>query len=81
MCCPFSPVQFSIEVVYSQSAIKPELFSLQVSPPSPNLGGVVGGDGGGSLRGQGNPPGISDLTLLQVLHQLCKPAFGGGVIF
>lgn len=75
---PRSPAQFSIEVVYSRSAVKPELFS---SPSLPQLGGVVEGGGGGSLRGQGDPPGIGDLTLLQVLHQLCKPAFRGGVIF
>lgn len=48
--------------------------------PSPTWG-VVGGDRGGSLRGQGDTPGIGDLALLQVLHQLCKPAFRGGVIF
>lgn len=36
--CPSSPVQFSVEVVYSRSAVKPELFSSQVPPPVPNLG-------------------------------------------
>lgn len=35
--CPVFPVQFSIEVVYSRSAIKPELFSSKVPPPFPNL--------------------------------------------
>lgn len=78
---PLSPVQFSIEVVYSRSAIKPELFSSWVSPSLPQLGGVMGGDKGGSLRGQGYTAGIGDLALLQVLYQLCKPAFCGGVIF
>lgn len=59
-------------------AIKPELFSLQLAP---QLGGVAGGIKGRSLGGQGDPAGIGNLALLQVLHQLCQPAFGGGVIF
>lgn len=65
---------------YSQSAIKPELFSSKVPLPSQHVG-VVGGDRRGLLRGEGDPPGIGDLAFLQVLHQLCKPALRGGVIF
>lgn len=33
-----------------------------------------------SLLGEGDPSGVSDLALLQVLHQLGQPAFGGRVI-
>lgn len=65
---------------YSQSAIKPELFSSKVPLPSQHVG-VVGGDRRGLLRGEGDTPGIGDLAFLQVLHQLCKPALRGGVIF
>lgn len=54
---------------------------LKGSPSLPQLVGIVGEDKEGSLRGQGDAPGIGDLALLQVLHQLCKPAFCGGVIF
>lgn len=32
------------------------------------------------LWGEWDAPGICDLTLLQVLHQLGQPALGGGVI-
>lgn len=53
--CPFSPVQFSIEVVYSQSGgDKTWAVFLAGSPSSPNLPGS--GEGWGrSLRGQGIP--------------------------
>lgn len=33
-----------------------------------------------SLGGQRDAPSVSNLTLLQVLHQLGQPVFGGGVI-
>lgn len=33
-----------------------------------------------SLRRQRDAPGVGDLPLLQVLHQLCQPALGGGVV-
>lgn len=42
---PFSPVQFSIEVVYSQSAIKPELFPRRFPLPSPTCGSSGRGPG------------------------------------
>lgn len=47
--CPLAPVQFSIEVVYSGSAIKPELFLLAGSCSCPQLGEVVGGGGQGRI--------------------------------
>lgn len=34
----------------------------------------------GSLWGERDAPGVSDLALLQVLHQLGQPALGGGVV-
>lgn len=33
-----------------------------------------------SLWSQWDASGVSDLALLQVLHQLCQPALGGGVV-
>lgn len=33
-----------------------------------------------SLWGERDAPGVGDLTLLQVLHQLGQPALGGGVV-
>lgn len=33
-----------------------------------------------SLRSQRDASGVGDLALLQVLHQLSQPAFGGGVV-
>lgn len=78
--CLLSPVQLRRGAGYSQSAIKPELFSSKVPLPSQHVG-VVGGGRRGLLRGEGDPPGIGDLAFLQVLHQLCKPALRGGVIF
>lgn len=33
-----------------------------------------------SLRRERDAPGIGDLTLLKVLHQLGQPALGGGVV-
>lgn len=33
-----------------------------------------------SLWGERDAPGVSNLTLLQVLHQLGQPALGGGVV-
>lgn len=43
-------------------------------------GGKEGRREGRSLCGERNPPGVGDLTFLQVLHQLGQPAFGGGVV-
>lgn len=36
--------------------------------------------GGASLWRKRNAPGVCDLSLLQVLHQLGQPALGGGVV-
>lgn len=55
--CPFTPVQFSIEVVYSRSAIKPELFSLKAPSPFPNLWEQWEGTGEDHWGGRGIPRG------------------------
>ena len=34
-----------------------------------------------SLSGEWDSPGVGDLALLQVLHQLGQPSLGGGVVF